>query len=147
MSNKMIVLSVIAIVLLALYVILIVTAIAITFCSPQPECLGGFNKLMSSSLATIGGLVSALVVAELAMTKSGSTPTGQSVGGGAVVTEKSIVKIVALVYLAVWVLAGLAALLVSWFKPDVLQPLTDLGQSWLGVAIAAIYAFFGIEAK
>ena len=148
MSTKTIVLSVIAFALLALYVILIVTAIVISFCSEQPTCLDGFSKVMSSSLATIGGLVSALVVAELAMTKPKSClPTALALGAAPTTTQKPLVKIVALVYLGVWVLAGLAALLVSWFKPDTLQPLTDIGQSWLGVAIAAIYAFFGIEAK
>lgn len=147
MSTKTIVLSVIAFVLLALYVVLIVTAIVITFCTDQPTCLEGFNKVMSTSLATIGGLVSALVVAELAMTKPKSAPTARAVGTDETTAKKPLVKIVALVYLGVWVLAGLSALLVSWFKPDALQPLTDMGQSWLGVAIAAIYAFFGIDAK
>jgi hypothetical protein len=147
MSTKTLVLSIIAFVLLALYVVLIVTAIVISFCSDQPACLDGFSKVMSTSLATIGGLVSALVVAELAMTKPKTTPTARSFGTDETTTKKPLIKIVALVYLGVWVLAGLAALLVSWFKPDALQPLTDIGQSWLGVAIAAIYAFFGIDAK
>jgi hypothetical protein len=148
MSTKTIVLSIIAFVLLALYVVLIVTAIVISYCSDQPVCLTGFSKVMSSSLATIGGLVSALVVAELAMTKPKTAPVAHAVGvNSAATTKMPLVKIVTLVYLGVWVLAGLAALLFSWFNPDALQPLTDIGQSWLGVAIAAIYAFFGIDVK
>ena len=147
MSTKTLVLSIIAFVLLALYVVLIVTAIVVSFCTEQPTCLDGFIKVMSSSLATIGGLVSALVVAELAMTKPKTAPTALSLGAAPTTTQKPLVKIVALVYLSVWVLTGLSALLVSWFKPDTLQPLTDIGQSWLGVAIAAIYAFFGINTK
>ena len=49
------------------------------------------------------------------------------------------------VYLAVWTLAGLAAFVVGLRHPDVLQPLTDLGQSWLGLAVAAGYAYFQIS--
>ena len=52
------------------------------------------------------------------------------------------------IYLLVWVLVGLAAYLVGtmWY-PGKLKHLTDLGQAWLGLAVAAAYAYFGISAR
>jgi hypothetical protein len=46
----------------------------------------------------------------------------------------------------VWVALGVSAYVVGamWY-PDALKPLTDLGQSWLGLAVAAGYAYFGIN--
>jgi hypothetical protein len=43
-------------------------------------------------------------------------------------------------------LAGLAAFWVGYLRHQgALPALTDLGQSWLGVAIAAGYSYFGIK--
>lgn len=51
-----------------------------------------------------------------------------------------------MLYLLIWVITGLAAFVVGSMQHDrVLQPLTDLGQSWLGLAVAAGYAYFGIK--
>jgi len=51
-----------------------------------------------------------------------------------------------MIYLVVWVIAGVAAYVVGtmWY-PGKLQPLTDLGQSWFGLAVAAAYSYFGIS--
>ena len=51
-------------------------------------------------------------------------------------------------YLAVWIFTGLWAFIKGvMVHPKVLQPLTDLGQAWLGLAVASGYAYFGIKPR
>jgi hypothetical protein len=96
----------------------------------------------------IGGLVSALVIAELAVTEPGSTPVARALVSVSATrpTLAQAGSIVIVLYLVVWVATGLAAYVVGtmWW-PQALQPLTDLGQGWLGLAVAAAYAYFGIS--
>jgi uncharacterized membrane protein len=100
-------------------------------------------------MTTVGGLVSALVIAELAITKPGEAPVARALSSDDVpagVTATRVLIGVTGVYLLVWVLTGLAAYVVGvmWY-PAKEQHLTDLGQAWLGLAVAAAYAYFGIS--
>ena len=96
-------------------------------------------------LTTVGGLVSALVIAQLSVTKPGSTPT---IAGS---KPKSTLGIYATntmvtIYLLAWVFTGLAALVVGvMINPDVNKTISDLGTTWLGLAVSAAYAYFGIQ--
>src|SRR5262249_4790479 len=103
----------------------------------------GFSHAMS----LIGGLVSALVIAELAVTKPGEAPIARAIGGeSAGPTLNWTLTLVTMIYLGVWGIAGLAADVVGtmWERAEP-QPPTDLGQSWLGLAVAAAYSYFGIS--
>jgi hypothetical protein len=102
---------------------------------------------MAAALSLIGGLVSALVIAELAITKPGERPLQRAYTDTDKVSKKAFIGIVTIGYVIVWIIAGLTAFIVSLRKPDILQPLTDLGQTWLGLAVAAGYAYFGITPK
>jgi hypothetical protein len=137
--------SAIAIVLLIVYVYLVGSGVSAATCAPQPACGAGFNSQMAGAMALIGGLIAALVVAELGATKPGQMPgvRGFSVDISDRVRKTS--QILTGSYLAVWVVAGLVAFLVGLKHPDALEPLTALGQSWLGIAVAAAYAYFGID--
>ena len=68
----------IALVLLGIYVHLLRVAYLIVDCASQAACTSrtpaDFNDVMAQSLTVIGGLVSALVIAELAITKAGEAP-------------------------------------------------------------------------
>ena len=70
--------GVIAVVLLGLYVYLIRFALLIVDCMNNIGCssytVSDFNDGMAQALSIIGGLVSALVIAELAITKPGEAP-------------------------------------------------------------------------
>jgi hypothetical protein len=145
MSTKAILGGVLAYILLILYVYLVWVAISVVYCTPQPVCQEDFNKGMASALALIGGLVSALVIAELALTKRDEAPLARALAPNASASTARALKFVTFGYLAIWVLAGLAALIVGWRHPEAHQPLVDLGQSWLGLAVAAGYAYFGIN--
>jgi hypothetical protein len=100
---------------------------------------------MASYLTTIAGLVSALVIAELAITQPGKSPVARALAPSASSTATSVLTVVTLVYIAVWVLVGLGTFLVSLKHPDEVPALTDLGKSWFGLAIAAAYAYWGIS--
>jgi hypothetical protein len=96
-------------------------------------------------LTTVGGLVSALVIAHLSVTKPGSAPT---IGGARPESNLGIyaTNTVVAVYLLAWVFTGLAALVVGvMLRPNVNKTISDLGTTWLGLAVSAAYAYFGIN--
>jgi hypothetical protein len=108
---------------------------------------GQFTAPMATGFNTIGGLIAAIVVAELAITKPSEVPAarlfatpGEAAGSG------RAVKIAALTYLTAWVLTGLAAYLwAALLHPDALRSLTDYGNAWFGLAIASGYSYFGVN--
>jgi hypothetical protein len=141
----------IAVILLCLYEYCVYEAIMMVTCVAKTGCTqfkpDDFTPGFAHAMNLIGGLVSALVIAELAITEPGKSPVAHAVGVAAPGWEASwTLTIVTSLYLLVWVVTGLAAYVVGtmWW-PGKLQPLTDLGQGWLGLAVAAAYAYFGIS--
>ncbi|MGH8191551.1 MAG: hypothetical protein ACREP2_08910 [Rhodanobacteraceae bacterium] len=139
----------IAVVLLGLWVYLIVTGCQTVACANAVDCtahpLTGFNDAMGQALALIGGLVSALVIAELAVTRSGETPAAHVLAANPTPRAKLALKVISGIYVLAWLVAGLAALLVGMWHPHTLQALTSVGQAWLGLAVAAAYSYFGLR--
>ncbi len=143
--------GVIAVILLCLYGYAVYEAIVVVMCISASDCAQytakSFTLGFSHAMSLIGGLVSALVIAELAVTRPGEAPVARAISHLKVGSKlRWTLSIVTMIYLAFWVVAGLAAYVVGtmWY-PGLLQPLTDLGQSWLGLAVAAAYAYFGIS--
>lgn len=141
----------IAVILLGLYEYTVYEAIMVVTCIAKSGCtqftLDDFTMGFAHAMNLIGGLVSALVIAQLAITEPGKAPVGREVSVAAPGWEASwTLTIVTSLYLLVWVATGLAAYVVGtmWW-PGKLQPLTDLGQGWLGLAVAAAYAYFGLS--
>ncbi len=141
----------IAVILLILYEYSVYQGIMVVMCLSTLGCtqytMDSFTPGFSHAMSLIGGLVSALVIAELAVTKPGEAPVARAIGGeSAGATLNWTLTIVTMIYLVVWVIAGVAAYVVGtmWY-PGKLQPLTDLGQSWFGLAVAAAYSYFGIS--
>ncbi len=95
---------------------------------------------------TIGGLISALVISQLAITEPGTNPANRLMTADMSQHTRTIVTTIAFVYLGVWVVVGVISLLfgVMLFE-EANQTLSDSGTVWLGTAIAAGYAFFGIQ--
>jgi len=141
----------IAVILLALYVHLIRVALHVVDCLNTTGCTKyaatSFNDGMAQALAIIGGLVSALVIAELAVTKPGEAPVARALSQGASPLSVRALKIVTTFYVLVWIVAGLWAFVVGLYHPKDLPPLTSLGQAWLGLAVASAYAYFGLKPK
>lgn len=141
----------VAVILLCLYGYAVYEGIVVVMCVSTPDCTqytkDSFTPGFSHAMSLISGLVSALVIAELAVTKPGEPPVARAFGRFKPGPKlRWTLSIVTMIYLLFWVVAGLSAYVVGtmWY-PGTLQPLTDLGQSWLGLAVAAAYAYFGIR--
>jgi hypothetical protein len=137
--------GIIAYILLALYggiaAYIIYKVIA---CSIDPACNNlVFHDGLIYVLTLVGGLVSALVVANLTITKPGENPAMiAQLGGG----KNTFAKVAVWSYLLLWTIIGLAALIVGvLICPDISKTLSDFGTTWLGLAVAAGYAYFGIK--
>jgi hypothetical protein len=141
----------IAVILLGLYAYALWFAVEVVTCINTQGCTQftatNFGSGFASTLSTVGGLVSALVIAELAITKPGEAPVARALDTTTgSTTTSNVLRAVTGAYLLVWVALGLTAYVVGamWY-PDSLKPLTDFGQAWLGLAVAAAYAYFGIS--
>ncbi len=133
----------IAIVLLGLYAWLIVVAAGVALCAGA--ACGAFNAGMAQALSVTTGLVSALVIAELAVTPAGGVPAAHLLAVSSAPRARAWLRWISSIYLAVWLLAGLTAFVIGLQRPDGLPALTSAGQAWFGVAVAAAYAYLGIK--
>ena len=126
-------------------------------CDDFPECTrppgNEFNRKYSrelkepysSILTLVGGLVSALVIAALAVAPPQETIGLRLVSPSSSALTQRIVTIVAAVYVAVWFICGVA-LIVGWIKySDKVPALDAAAKSWLGLAVAATYSYLGIK--
>ena len=138
--------TIIVLILLILYVYTLGWAInlALTGTNAVEELPEGVARTM----ATVGGLVSALVIAQLAVTdpkeplKGPSSPQIGFLGQA----NEWIVPFTKVVYVLVWMMLGFAAFVVGeLWHPGKVSTLTTFAQAWLGLAVAAGYGFFGLE--
>jgi hypothetical protein len=143
--------TLVTVVLLAIYVYLVVHGISVAQCLSDSACTeyaeADFNDRMASALALIGGLVAALVVAELSVTEPGKAPVARLVAPEVAEKRKRLLQIVTGLYLLVWLSTGLASFVFGYLlvDPDVLPAVGNIGQGWLGVAVGAGYAYLGIR--
>ena len=149
MTTRLLFGGVIAIILLGLYAYATVYSIQAALCIGRGPCTS-YSKDLTDGIVTVlnlvGGLVSALVISQLAITKPRDTPGVGLLADDASDTTKNMVKVVALTYLAVWVACGLAALIVGFMKyPTAVPQLTAAAKSWLGLAVAAGYSYLGLK--
>ena len=142
--------SILAIALLLLYAVsawAMILAIIVACPSGEncnPTLANKFGVGFRYVLTTVGGLVSALVIARLSITVPGAMPAFRALEE---VSERvrTVSNVVAALYLLVWGLTGFAALIVGvMLYPDVISTVSDLGTIWLGLAVAAGYAYFGL---
>lgn len=143
--EKEIILGIIAVVLLLIYVFTLGRLIVSVY-GWDPQA-GDFtvnqNTLWVVNL--IGGLVSAVVVGNLALAGTGGTPDSQvremmkAYGAG-------LMKGMVWAYIIMWLLIGAASFYVGVIRcPDVFEPLNGMGKTWLGILVGALYAWFGIK--
>jgi hypothetical protein len=139
----------VAIVLLAFYVYAVWYACAAAAClggavactAYVPQLTPGANIVFT----VVGGLLSALVVAELAVSDPGTIPTGTLVVGLPGAQERAL-RAITIVYLSVWVICGIAIVVIGLMRyPDAVPALTEGAKEWLGIAVGAAYAYFGLK--
>ena len=138
----------IAVFLLFLYVYAVLIAISTAWCI-STGCAHGYNKDLNEGIISIldlvGGLVAALVVAELTLTQPGEQPTAKLLALP-MPTPPTILKWIVAGYLLVWILCGVAEVLVGYFwYPQVVPALTTAAKSWFGIAVAAGYSYLGVK--
>lgn len=138
--------GVVAYVLLGLYVYCIVYAVLAANCISLGGCQAynkDLNPNMLDILTVVGGLVSATVVGELALTKPGNAPGARLLSNKATGKWASILTIF---FMMVWLICGIYSLVVgSLLHPDAVPALTSAGKSWLGLAVAAAYSYLGVN--
>ncbi|MFL6856936.1 MAG: hypothetical protein ACJ8EB_03395 [Allosphingosinicella sp.] len=131
--------------LLALYVYVLVLAVlyAVGITHKEPTA----NAFWI--LQTIGALVSALVTAVLALAANGSTGSGGATKLHVLgVPAEGPVAILAIAYLVAWLACGFVAVVVGLLQYKVEVPqLGAYARAWIGVAIVAAYAYFGLPVK
>lgn len=145
MKYKLIIGGIIAYILLILYSgIAVYTIIRVIECSNDCTCAGvELHPGLIYVLTTVGGLVSALVVSRMTITLPGSDPAiFRNFGEG----QPPVVNIIVWCYLLIWTFTGLATLVVGVIIfPEKCKTLSDFGSTWLGLAVAAGYAYFNID--
>lgn len=96
-------------------------------------------------LTTVGGLVSALVVAKLSVTSPGNMPMLPGSAPESTWGRRANATVVS-IYLLAWAMVGLSCLIVGvMVKPDVSSTVADIGTAWLGLAVSSAYVYFGID--
>jgi len=114
-----------------------------TACTPPTSSL--FGDGMTYVVTTVGGLVSALVVAQLTITEPGQAPTIGTFTPTSRMATTAVNGVVGL-YLLAWIATGLSALVIGvMIYPKISSTLSDIGTTWLGLAVSAAYAYFGIS--
>lgn len=146
-SQKQLLQGVIAWILLLVYAVTVATMLfSVWRCGTSGSCSSvAFGAGVVTVATSIGALLSALVVATLARAIPGGdlAIAGASTASGG----NAFARWLPWAYIAVWLAVGTAALVIGVLAfPDVNQSVSDLGTAWLGTAIAAAYAFFGIDA-
>jgi hypothetical protein len=105
-----------------------------------------FEKGVVNIVTIIGGLVSALVISSLTIAAPGDSPATTLMEQGSSEWAKQILNWMVIAYLFVWLGTGLMALVVGvMIYPNANSTLGDIGTTWLGLAVASAYAYFGLK--
>ena len=143
--------QILPVILLIFYVSAIGTAIWSTMlaarqCHTNASCAQAFHARriegVNLILNVVGGLVSALVIAELAITQPGEFPSAQILKR----RQGKLITIISTAFIVVWVLGGAGAVLMYVLYPTVIPAtLSEFAKAWLGLALASAYSYLGIN--
>ena len=106
-----------------------------------------FPSGITNTVTTTGGLVSALVVAQLAVARPGQPPALATAAAAAAGGQPDRLNVgLTIAYMVVWMLSGLAAFIVGvMLYSDINKSLSSIGTTWLGLAVASGYAYLGLN--
>ena len=140
----------IAIILLALYVWAIISGM----CAAQTidachNLVTPFSANVQSFLNSVGGLISATVVGVLGATNASEFPGARLFKDHLTGTWQKIAEFMPSLYILVWIICGTFMVIYGYFLyPANIDPapaFSAQAKVWLGTAIAAVYAYFGIR--
>jgi hypothetical protein len=142
-KNREVLLGIIACMLLLIYVISLGSLISIVVSSDSRPVVPAENIIWVINL--IGGIVTGVVIANLAVATPGETPMLQ-VRNIAAEYGQSLMQTVVWLYIGTWLVSGLVTFYVGVIShPDISATLTGIGKAWLGILAGAAYAWFGIK--
>ena len=130
--------------LLGLFVYVLVLGLNAARQCPSTCSLSEGNALL---LATLGALVSAVVVSELSITKPTDAPGTRLAVVGYSPGQATTVKALVALYILVWLISGMALIILGWLQYPTVPQVISAAKEWLGFAIAATYAYFGISSS
>jgi len=144
-KEKEILMGIIAIVLLLIYAFTLGRIILSVYGWNQQDGEFIINSNIMWAVNILGGLVSAVVIGNLALAGTGETPETQ-VREMIKAYGATLMKLTVWTYIIIWLLVGAASFYVGVIRyPDVFEPLNVMGKSWLGILVGAAYAWFGIK--
>jgi amino acid transporter len=142
-KNREVLLGIIALMLLLIYLFALGSLVALVIRSDSQPVVPAENVIWIINL--IGGIVTGVVIANLAVTAPGETPMSQ-VRNMAAAYGQSLMQTVVWLYIGSWLVSGLVTFYVGVIShPDVSATLTGTGKAWLGILAGAAYAWFGIR--
>lgn len=144
-KSREIMLGVVACMLLLIYLVTLGSLVLAVFRwdPANGSYVPGVNAIWVINL--LGGLVSGVVIGNLALADRGSTPLSQ-VKVLAQDYGRKLMQGIVWTYIIAWLLAGFIAFYVGVIRyPDVSVSLNEIGKSWLGILVGAAYAWFGIK--
>ena len=146
--------QIIPVILLSFYVFAVGTAVNSTLlaarqCGTDAACANAFHSKridgVNLILNVVGGLVSALVIAELAVTHPGELPSAQLLKRRMSRSSKKLRTILSTAFITVWILCGIIAIVIYVLYPnETPAALSEFAKAWLGLAIASAYSYLGI---
>ena len=105
-----------------------------------------FSVDISYLLNAIGGLISATVVGVLGATKTGELPAQRAIARtfekDLTSTVRQVANLLPSLFILVWIACGVVMVIYGFTNNY--EPLTSQAKVWLGTAIGAVYAYFGI---
>ena len=140
----------IAIILLGFYVWSIYDAVSVVQCKNAMQTCQEFSGNMSYILNTLGALISSLVVGLLGATKPSEFPAQKllesTLKGKLKETPKMIAALMPSIFILVWITCGVVTVVFGFIlSNDAVPPFTAAAKAWFGVAIASVYAYFGLR--
>ncbi len=147
--------QIIPVILLGFYIFAIGTAVNSTFlaarkCGTNSACalalhsksIEGVNLILN----VVGGLISALVITELAITQPGELPSAKLIDRRLTRSSMQLRKLVSTAYIVVWIICGVTSVVIYILYPTAIPaPLSEFAKAWLGLALASAYSYLGIR--
>ena len=116
-----------------------------------PQCQAEYPKELNEGLLLIlnlvGGLVSALVIAVLAVTTPGEPIGNVFLEDDPAPPGQKVITIISVLYVAVWLICGIVLVITYIRNPNTVPAVTTAAKSWLGLAVAAAYSYLGVKPK
>jgi len=128
--------------LLGLFVYAVVLALIVAHNCRRTCSLTEGNAAL---LEAIGALVSAVVISELSVTNPNEAPGTRLAARWNTDKQKTVVIALASTYIVVWLVTGLGLVILGWVLKPTVPQLASAARAWLGVAVAAAYAYFGVS--